>query len=143
MKIFPILFLLGLSLTSGCASEPVQLPDWNIVPAQETAQYPLGQPERPVAASSTGTTITFDEAGIRALEAQHEAAVANHAIATANAQALEAQSRAYNSLIEAGQYQQQIAEIRQELLDIERRNHFVDNWFYRGLIALGLIAAVL
>ena len=143
MKRLPILFLIGLSLTSGCASTPVPLPAWDIPAADEAAQHPIEQPQRPLAASSAETTITFDAEGIRALEAHHRAAVANEAIAKANALALAAQSRAYNALIDAGKMQREVAIIRQELLDIERRDHFVDNWFHRGIIAVVLIAVSL
>jgi len=135
--------LLVIGLLSGCASTPVELPSWDIPEAGERAQFPLDQPDRPRAATSTDTTITFDEIGIRALEVHHKTATTNYDIAKGNASALEAQSRAYNSLIEAGKTQRQVAEIRQELLEIERRDHFVDNWFHRGLIALGILVAVL
>jgi len=135
--------LLAIGLLSGCASTLVELPSWDIPQATEQAQHPLPVADRPKAASSTETTITFDEAGIRALEAGHKTSETNYNIAEANATALEAQSRAYNSLIEAGKMQNEVARIRQELLDTERRDHFFDNWFYRGIIVLGLIAVAL
>ena len=61
----------------------------------------------------------------------------------ANARALEAQAQAYNSLIEAGKMQQQIAQIRQEMLDQSRKDHMVDNLTHRVIIVLGLIAVAL
>lgn len=67
----------------------------------------------------------------------------NYDIAVENAEALEALSRSYNHLIEAGKLQNQFTQIREEQLARERRAHEFDNWFYRGVIALGLLGAAL
>jgi hypothetical protein len=77
------------------------------------------------------------------LERIIETGKANHDIAAANAEAAKAQSQAYNQLIEAGRMQREVAVIRQEMLDQERRDHQVDNLFHRVIIALGIVAAVL
>ena len=50
---------------------------------------------------------------------------------------------AYDALIEAGKLQSQLAQIRQEMLERERHTHMMDNWFYRILIGLGLVAVAI
>lgn len=66
----------------------------------------------------------------------------NYEIAQENAKALTALSASYNHLIEAGKLQNQFTLVREEQLQQERRDHFIDNWFHRGLIALGLLVAL-
>ena len=141
MRIWQAFLLIGILTV--CSSTPVTLPSWDIPPAATEAQQPLSLPERPVATLSASGKAEFSKEGMNQLRRYTTASEANFEIAKANAAALEAQSRAYNALIDAGKMQRQVAEIRQELLEAERRDHFIDNWFHRGLIALGLIAVAL
>ena len=129
MKTLALLFLVGIS--AGCSSNPVTLPDWDLEPAEVTAQEPLALPQLtdPLTAEALESLLIISEG--------------NYEIAFANARALNAQAQAYNALIEAGKMQVQIAEIRQEMLDQERRDHMVDNLTYRVVIILGLIAVAL
>jgi hypothetical protein len=133
-------FLLG-SL-SGCASNPIDLPDWDLTPATVEIQQPIRLPELPSPASSTEDTVTFTREDFQRLLEYTVAAGGNYDIAMANADSLEALSKAYNYLIEAGKLQQQFTQVREEQLQQERRDHFIDNWFHRGLIALGILAAL-
>jgi len=138
MRIWPLFLILGT--LSGCANTPVSLPSWDIPQATEEAQQPLELPVRPQATLSETGMAEFSQEGMLQLQRYAAASEANFAIARANAQALEAQSRAYNALIDAGELQRQVAEIRAELLELERRDHFIDVWFHRGVIVLGLVA---
>ena len=133
-------FLLG-SL-SGCASSPVEIPEWDLTPATVETQAPLRRPELPSPVSSTEDGVTFTSEGFRVLLDIVDIADGNYAIAMENAAAASAQAEAYNQLIEIGKLQQQFMQIREEQLDRERRDHFVDNWFHRGLIALGILVAL-
>ena len=133
-------FLLG-SL-SGCVSSPVEIPEWDLTPATVEAQQPLSRPELPSPESSTQDTVTFSRDSLKTLLDIVDIADGNYAIAVENAAALEDQARAYNQLIEVGELQQQFMQIREEQLERERRDHFVDNWFHRGLIALGILVAL-
>jgi len=133
-------FLLG-SL-SGCASSPVEIPDWDLTPATVEVQQPIGLPELPSPASSTDETVTFTREGFQRLLEYSVVAGGNYEVATENADSLESLSRAYNHLIEAGKLQQQFTQVREEQLQQERRDHFIDNWFHRGLIALGILVAL-
>jgi len=141
MRTWPLFLLIGI--LTGCSSTPVSLPSWDIPEATEEAQQPLELPVRPQATLSATGMAEFSQEGMLQLQRYVAASEANFAIARANAQALEAQSRAYNALIQAGQLQRQVAEIRQELLEIERRDHFIDVWFHRGIIVLGAVAVAL
>ncbi|KPK74255.1 MAG: hypothetical protein AMJ84_00260 [Acidithiobacillales bacterium SM23_46] len=96
----------------------------------------------PSPVSSTEETVTFSKDGFEALVRYTVVAGGNYEAAEANAEALEDLSKAYNHLIDAGQLQQQFTQVREEQLERERRDHFMDNWFHRGLIALGLLVAL-
>lgn len=128
--------LLIVSILVGCASNPVELPDWELA-AREPVEVsdPLILPDL--------CAIPLD--GVwpiecwKALDAYDIAASANYEIALANADALRKSDASYDALIEAGKLQQQLAVIRQEMLEQERQAHTRDNWFYRIVIVLGLI----
>jgi hypothetical protein len=78
-----------------------------------------------------------------ALDAFDIVATGNTDIATENAAALRKSEGSYDALLGAAKVQQELSQIRRDLLERERRAHTMDNWFYRGLIALGLIGAAL
>ena len=138
-----LLTLLVIGTLTGCVSTPAELPEWEIPEAMEVATYPLSLPGLPPATVNDAGMAEFTAEGITQLTAFIEASRANYDVAEANAAALEAQSRAFNALIDAGKLQRQVGQIRGELLEIERRDRRIDNWFYRGVIALGLIAVAL
>jgi len=77
------------------------------------------------------------------LDAYDIAAEANYSIAKDNAAALNASDSSYDQLLASAKVQQELSEIRQEMLDRERLAHTMDNWFYRIIITLGLIGAAL
>ena len=140
MKRLAIWLILG-TLT-GCAVEPVTLPDWQLPPAAENATQPIPLPALPALHSHDGGAV-LDRDGLIALMAFKEAAEANTAIARENALALDRQAQAYNALILAGQHTNEIAAIRAEMLERERNEHQTNLWFYRGLIALGAVATIM
>lgn len=115
---------------------PTPIPDWNIVertPVEAANPYPL-----PPLCS-----IPWDIDDIdcwRKLDAYDVVAIGNYDIAVANTEALRTTEMAYDVLVEAGKLQNQLSDIRQDLLDQERTAHTMDTWFYRGLITLGIVA---
>ena len=133
-------FLL-LSL-SGCASNPVDIPDWDLTPAVEEFQHQRRLPEIPSPASSTEDSVTFSKDAFARIVAYTIVAGGNYDISKANEQALSAQIRAYNMLIEAGKLQNRFTQIRDEQLQRERRDHFMDNWLHRGIIAIGILVTL-
>lgn len=86
--------------------------------------------------------MTFTKEGFQALLAYSVAAGGNQEVAQANADALRALSQSYNQLVQAGELMTRFAQVREEQLEIERRDHLVDNWFHRGLIALGILVSL-
>jgi hypothetical protein len=119
------------------------VPTWqNLEPASVSAQRPLERPDLPDPIDSTSETVTFDTDGFKTLLDIIDIGDGNYEIAQANADALNAQSSAYNALIDAGRLQEQFTQIREEQLQRERRDHFLDNWFHRGLIALGILISL-
>lgn len=92
--------------------------------------------------SSTEDTVTFSRDSFRVLLDFVDIADGNFAIAEENAGAAEAQARAYNQLIEVGTLMRSFAQIREEQLARERRDHFIDNLFLKGLIALGVLVSL-
>jgi hypothetical protein len=99
-------------------------------------------PDVPDPASSTSDTVTFSKEGFRQLTVYITAAGGLEAVAKNNTAALESQSEAYNELIECASIVNQFGQVREEQLARERRDHFIDNWFHRGLIALGVLVAL-
>ncbi len=124
----------------GCSSTPpLELPTCEIPAAPAVAQRPLALPELPLEVAATETTATYDREGMLQWQRYRIASDTNTTIAQENALALEARNESVNALIECSEFSKHWMEIREEMLAAERRAHFIDNWFHRGLIALGLI----
>lgn len=96
----------------------------------------------PSPVSADNQVVSFDRDGFAALTAYTITAGGNYQVAQANAEALALQSQAYNELVDCAELAHQFGQVREEQLAQERRDHFVDNWFHRGLIALGILVAV-
>jgi len=93
---------------------------------------------------SNGSRVgTWTTACWNALEAYEIVAEANTEIAQANANALRKTEGGYNSLVKAGEMQQQLTEFYDDLLKEEKQQHWLDNMIHRVIIALGLVAAAL
>lgn len=132
------LTLLSVGILSGCATnDPIDWPDWDIPKAAVEATEPLPLPQLPPL-ELEGNVATLDRAAVLALFAYREAAEANHDIAQANADALKAQALAYNQLIEAGKFQTQLMQIREEMLRQAKRDAFIDRMTLRGVVLLGI-----
>jgi hypothetical protein len=130
-----MLLLIG-SILVGCAATPaVQIPDWEGLDGR-VRQEPAQAADLPLLCR-----IPFTETECWAALEQYEiVAEGNTAIAKANTEALHDANEAIDSLVHAGREQQAFARIREEQLTESRRNHEFDKWWYRGLIAAGLIA---
>lgn len=136
MKIW-IVLLMAL-IVGGCASpKPYDLPNWEAA-ARDTTEIAEAK-ELPILCSIPRSG-QWTVACWRALSEYDIIAAANYDIARSNALALGKTEAAYDHLIEAGKLQQQLATIREEMLEQERREHTYDNWFYRALIVVGLAA---
>lgn len=139
MTRWPIWLVIGI--LTGCATDSPALPDWNIPEASAEVTAPLPLPALPEL-QLEGDRAYIDRQGVIELTQYREAAEANTTIAGENAAGLEAQAAAYNALIQAGKFQAEIAAIRQEMLDQERRQALIDRSVYRAIILVGLAAAL-
>lgn len=134
---------LALLSLSGCASNPVEVPNFDALSESSVEiATPLRLPEFPSPASANQDVVTFTAADFAQITRYLIVAGGNYEAAQGNAAALKAQSDAYNSLLSAARQQQQFTEIREEQLERERRDHFTDNWFHRGVIILGILVAL-
>lgn len=137
----PLLILLTI-LISGCATERYEIPDWQSVERDETAEVvdPDVLPELCEINRDTGAwSLECWQIFVRYVEM----AETNTEVAQLMADGLRKSDAAYDHLVAAGKLEQQLAQIRADLLADEKRAHRYDNWFYRGLIALGLLGAAL
>lgn len=115
------------------------LPDWALAVRTET---PVTDPIDLPVLCAIPVSGSWDVECWKLLNAYDVVATANTSIAQENANALRKADASYDYLIEAGKLQSQLAQIRQQLLEQERRAHMMDNWFYRGIIVLGIGAAL-
>ena len=142
MKQLVVCLILGGSLTA-CSSTPLELPSCEVPEAMGELAQLQAVPDMPEAASSTESTATFDLEGLLQFQRLREASLANKEVGDLNAAALQARNDQVNALIECTKYQNVWMEVREDMLEQERRDHMVDNLWHKGLIALGVAAAVL
>lgn len=124
-------------IAAGCGTtQRVSLPDWEGAAREPTEiADPIELPQLcaiPWASTSTECWSRLDDYDV--------VATGNTAIAEGNTAALRKAEAAYDRLIAAGTMQQELAEIRQELLEEERRQRELDKWWYRAIILGGVIA---
>ena len=144
MKAWQIYWILGASLLTGCSSSPpLELPTCEVPAPMAEVGQPVSVPEMPSAVAQTDTTATFDRAGVVRLTQVRIAAETNRTVAQENALAIEARNEEVNHLIECSRYSKMWMEIREEELEQERRDHELDNLWHRGIIVLGIAAALL
>lgn len=120
----------------GCSNTPLDLPTCEIPGPSPEIAYALNVPEMPSETSSTDSTATFDLPGLLQLERVRQASIVNSKIATQNALALEARNEEITNLIECSKYQKIWMEVREDMLESEKFNHKMDNYWYRGIIVL-------
>lgn len=141
MKLLVAFCILGISLAA-CSSTPEKRPDCAIPAPMAAVGHALNAPEMPEAASSTKTTATYDLDGMLQLDRVWKAGVSNQTIAEENALAIEARNAEVNELIECARYMGVWIDVHAEDLADEKRDHMLDVWWYRGLIALGILVVV-
>jgi hypothetical protein len=117
----------------GCASNPVPLPDWDLAERDQTkeAADPLPLPDL--------CSVPWQPEDVECWSALDEydiVAVGNTEIAAENAAASRAGDQSYDELLGAAKVQQELSQIRKDLLEQERRGRELDKWWYRGLIVL-------
>lgn len=132
MRLLPILLIVG-----GCSSNPVNPWD-SIDDPREPVQHPLQLPLWPIPETFDTSGATFTVEQLRVLDLYKTTAEANTAIAVEHAQQVEVLQEAVVSLVDAGQAQRTIAEMRKEMLEEERRHNFFKSiGLYAIIIAMG------
>jgi hypothetical protein len=136
-------------ILAGCAGQEKRSPpDWSAValPAVEITD-PAALPqlcEITVIQDAEGVKYgAWSPACWKALSAYEVTAEGNTDIAQSNANALRKTEAGYNSLISAGQMQQELTNFYAELLKDEKSGRFVDSLLYKTLIGLGFIVVML
>lgn len=120
-------------IAAGCASQPVELPNWDLA---ERPPIEVVDPVELPALCEIPSNGTWPAECWLALDAYDIVASGNTEIAQDLANALRKSDASYDALLGAAKVQQELSQIRQELLEKERRDHTIDNWWHRGLIVL-------
>ena len=106
-------------------AQPVDLVDW------------------PAPVDVTETHVTFDLDGAVDLELFREAAVGNQVIASELSAQVEDLRDEADALVQAGQAQRRVAELRKEILEEERKQHAWEKaGLYLGIVLLIATAGV-
>jgi len=135
MRTLVLCLIAGLS---SCASQPPN-PWESIDVPRGTITQPIELGKFPLPSQTRVENILYDTQGVNDLEAYRLTAEANTAIATAHAEQIEALRKGIEGLVEAGKAQRRIADMRQEILEEERRHWMFEKvgyWF--AIIGLGL-----
>lgn len=114
-----------------CATPPANPWDSIEVPS-EAIETPLPCDELP-------EPIAMDDIGKGRITAMRECAMANYDIASEHITQIEEMREAAVNLIDAGQHQRRIAEMKQEMLDDERKRNFFEKiGLYVVILAMGI-----
>ncbi len=122
-------------MVSACATDPVKLPDFSVAARPDvgiTDPTPL-----PMLCAWPWT----DAECLTRLDVYEDIAEDNTTIAQLNADIIRDGEAAYDHILSGAKQQQEIGQIRQRMLEAERRDHFWDNLWHRSLIlalAIGL-----
>jgi len=130
-----LLLVFWLAGVSACATSTVN--PWDGLTAEtEKAVTPLDCGKFPLPSEVDGDVLVYSDAN--ALEAYRTCSEANQGIATEHAAQIDQLKIARKSLIEAGQSQRRIADMRQEMLDDERRRNLYEKFgLYAVIIGMG------
>jgi hypothetical protein len=124
----------------------VELPEWDLEFAHQEEEIADAEPlpelcELEKAAS--GEMLGWNARCVKVFLQFENAATGNTTIALNNTSALRKTEAAADSLVNAGRMQREIAVIRQDLLNESRAAHMRDKWFYRALLVIIGVGAVL
>ena len=134
-KLWPISVFVLITLVA-CGGDPILLPNLNEAErSQESVTLPT---EYPVLCEIPD----WDTSCWQAFAAFEEIAVNNADLATINAQIAEDSDKAYDHILSAAKQQQEISKIREEQLQIVRRDAFWDVWLRNGIIAIGILLSL-
>ncbi len=128
-------------ISAGCASSPPISPWAGLSTDTSPVTASLVCGAFPTPSEATGDFIVYDEAGVNALEAYRICSEANLGNVDEHAAQIMQLKIARQGLTEAGQAQWNIAEMRQQMLEDERRHHFWQSlgyWIVIGVMGVAL-----
>ncbi len=123
-------------MVSACAADPVKLPDF-----EEAARKDVEITYSTQLPMLCEIPYTDPQCYVR-LDVYEDVAEGNTALADLNAGIIVDGEASYDHILSGAKKQQEVGQIRQEMLEQERRDHFWDNVWHRGLIlamAIGMI----
>ena len=83
--------------------------------------------------------MVLDDIGQGRIDAMRECAMANYDIASEHIVQIESMRDATRDLVDAGQHQRRIAEMKQEMLNDERKSNFFEKiGLYAVILGMGL-----
>ncbi len=122
------LILLSALMVSACATEPIHLPDFEeAARSDEEVTDPVALPQL------CAVPWTAAECWLR-LDVYDDVSIGNTNIAQLNADIARDSDEAYDYILSGAKKQQEIAQIRQEMFEAEKQDHFIDNMWHRALI---------
>jgi len=126
MRTLLLSLISSVILLSGCASGPPHNP-WNALTTETSpAVTPLDCGTFPVPDATTEVDATYDIAGLNDLNAYRKCSEANEGIAGEHAKQVDQLKIVRKNLTEAGRAQRNIAAMKQEMLDDERKRNFFE-----------------
>lgn len=132
-----IVFL--FALISGCATTSPESPWDGLTTETNPAVGSIDCGRFPMPSEATDALISYDMAGVNALDAYKVCSEANEAIVDDHAAQIGQLKIARKGLTEAGQAQRRIAAMKQEMLEDERQHHFWQSLgLYAVIIGMGL-----
>jgi len=136
MRLLLMCLILGVS---SCATAPPESPWDGLDTETTTAARSLDCGPFPLPSGATDDAISYDMAGVNALDAYRVCSETNEANVDEHAAQIGQLKIVRKGLTEAGQAQRRIAEMKQEMLEDERRHHFWQSLGYWVLI-VGTVA---
>ena len=134
----PLLMCLILGVSS-CATAPPESPWAGLDTETNPAAGSLDCGAFPQPSGATGAEIRYDKAGVNALDAYRLCSETNEANVVEHAAQIGQLKIARKGLTEAGQAQRRIANMKQQMLEDERRHHLWQSLGYWVLI-VGAVA---
>ena len=139
MRMLLIFSIVGLVL-SGCSSTPQQNPWHDQVIETEAATTSVDCGSRPMPSEIIGAdNVLYDQAAFNRLDQYLNCMDANVGIADDNAAAIDELKQVRKELVRAGVAQYNISEMRETMLEDERKHHFWQSLGYWILI-IGAVA---
>ena len=133
-----LIFSIAGVVLSGCATT-AENPWDGLTVDTDPAATSVDCGQFPLPSEVIGNAIVYDQAGVNDLEAYRACSEANKGIVDAHAAQIGHLKVARAALVDPGQSQRNIAQMRQEMLGDERRHNFYEKFgLYAVIIGLGL-----